>query len=78
MILRIYDAFFGAVFDRHGQAESITPNEIEGAYYIATIHAWHPSNIIWAGEDLEGFLTGEELVEEVNSLTKCYQKCYQK
>ena len=26
----------------HGQAESITPDEIEGAYEIATIHNGHP------------------------------------
>ena len=26
----------------HGQADSITPDEIEGAYEIATIHNGHP------------------------------------
>ena len=26
----------------HGQADSITPDEIEGAYDIATIHNGHP------------------------------------
>ena len=37
---------------RHqGQAESITPEEIEGAYEIATIHNGHPSNFLWAGKD---------------------------
>ena len=28
--------------DHNGQAESITPDEIEGAYEIATIHNGHP------------------------------------
>ena len=30
----------------NGQAESITPAEIEGAYEIATIHNGHPSYFI--------------------------------
>ena len=34
-----------------GQAESITPEEIEGAYEIATIHVGHPNNFLWAGKD---------------------------
>ena len=34
-----------SILIRHqGQAESITPDEIEGAYEIATIHVGHPSN----------------------------------
>ena len=32
------------MIDHQGQAESITPDEIEGAYEIATIHNGHPSN----------------------------------
>ena len=33
-----------SILIRHqGQAESITPEEIEGAYEIATIHNGHPS-----------------------------------
>ena len=32
----------------HGQAESITPDEIEGAYEIATIHNGHPDYFFWA------------------------------
>ena len=34
------------MIDHNGQAESITPDEIEGAYDIATIHVGHPTNII--------------------------------
>ena len=30
------------MIDHNGQAESITPDEIEGAYEIATIHNGHP------------------------------------
>ena len=37
-----------SILIRHqGQAESITPDEIEGAYDIATIHVGHPSNFLW-------------------------------
>ena len=32
----------------NGQAESITPAEIEGAYEIATIHNGHPGYFLWA------------------------------
>ncbi len=31
------------MIDHNGQADSITPDEIEGAYEIATIHNGHPS-----------------------------------
>ena len=31
------------MIDHNGQAESITPDEIEGAYEIATIHNGYPS-----------------------------------
>ena len=31
-----------------GQAESITLDEIEGAYEIATIHNGHPSYFLWS------------------------------
>ena len=36
-----------------GQAESITSDEIEGAYEIATIHNGHPSYFLsgWEGKD---------------------------
>ena len=30
------------MIDNNGQADSITPDEIEGAYEIATIHNGHP------------------------------------
>jgi len=32
----------------NGQAESITSDEIEGAYEIATIHNGHPGYFLWA------------------------------
>ena len=35
------------MIDHQGQAESITSDEIEGAYEIATIHVGHPSNFLW-------------------------------
>ena len=31
------------MIDHNGQADSITPDEIVGAYEIATIHNGHPS-----------------------------------
>ena len=31
------------MIDHNGQADSITPDEIIGAYEIATIHSGHPS-----------------------------------
>jgi hypothetical protein len=31
------------MIDHNGQADSITPDEIIGAYKIATIHNGHPS-----------------------------------
>ena len=34
-----------------GQADSITPDEIIGAYEIATIHNGHPSYFLLTGED---------------------------
>ena len=41
----ILDNQLNSILIRHqGQAESITPDEIEGAYEIATIHVGHPSN----------------------------------
>ena len=39
------------MIDHNGQAESITPDEIEGAYEIATIHNGHPSYFLLTGED---------------------------
>ena len=42
-----------SILIRHqGQAESITPEEIEGAYEIATIHVGHPSNFLWGLEGI--------------------------
>ena len=35
------------MIDHNGQAESITADEIIGAFEIATIHNGHPSSIIW-------------------------------
>ena len=40
------------MIDHNGQADSITPDEIVGAYEIATIHNGHPSNFLWAGKRL--------------------------
>ena len=34
--------------DHNGQADSITPDEIEGAYEIATIHNGHPGYFLAA------------------------------
>jgi len=41
------------MIDHNGQAESITPEELEGAYEIATIHNGHPSYFLsgWEGKD---------------------------
>ena len=39
------------MIDHNGQADSITPDEIEGAYEIATIHNGHPSNFLWGWKD---------------------------
>ena len=41
------------MIDHNGQADSITPVEIEGAYEIATIHNGHPSYFLssWEGKD---------------------------
>ena len=35
----------------NGQADSITSDEIEGAYEIATIHNGHPGYFLWAKKD---------------------------
>ena len=43
-----------SILNRHqGQAQSITSDEIEGAYEIATIHNGHPSYFLsgWENED---------------------------
>ena len=41
-----------SILARHpGQAESITPDEIEGAYEIATIHNGHPSYFLCGWEE---------------------------
>ena len=41
------------MIDHNGQADSITPDEIEGAYEIATIHNGHPGYFLcgWEEED---------------------------
>ena len=41
------------MIDHNGQADSITPDEIEGAYEIATIHNGHPSYFLsgWDGKN---------------------------
>ena len=41
------------MIDHNGQADSITPDEIEGAYEIATIHNGNPSYFLcgWEGND---------------------------
>ena len=38
----------------HGQADSITPDEIEGAYEIATIHNGHPGYFLCGWEEFYG------------------------
>ena len=49
----------------HGQVKSITLDEIEGAYKIATIHVWHPSNFLWGWEGLFGRSGGVSDCEEL-------------
>ena len=39
------------MFDHNGQAESITPDEIVGAFEIATIHNGHPSYFLCGWEN---------------------------
>ena len=41
------------MIDHNGQADSITPDEIVGAYESATIHNGHPSYFLcgWKGKD---------------------------
>ena len=41
------------MIDHNGQADSITSDEIEGAYEIATIHNGNPSYFLsgWEGKD---------------------------
>ena len=41
------------MIDHNGQADSITPDEIIGAFEIATIHNGHPSYFLsgWENED---------------------------
>ena len=39
------------MIDHNGQADSITPDEIIGAYEIATIHNGHPSYFLCGCED---------------------------
>ena len=42
------------MIDHNGQADSITPDEIEGAYEIATIHNGHPSYFLSGWEEFYG------------------------
>jgi len=41
------------MIDHNGKADAITPDEIIGAYGIATIHNGHPSYFLcgWEGKD---------------------------
>ena len=39
------------MIDHNGQADSITPDEIIGAYEIATIHNGHPGYFLFGWED---------------------------
>ena len=39
------------MIDHNGEVESITPDEIEGAYEIATIHNGHPGYFLCGWED---------------------------
>lgn len=39
------------MIDHNGQADSITSDEIEGAYDIATIHNGHPTYFLCGWED---------------------------
>ena len=39
------------MIDHNGQADSITPDEIIGAYEIATIHNGHPSYFLCGREE---------------------------
>ena len=39
------------MIDHNGQADSITPDEIVGAYEIATIHNGHPGYFLCGWED---------------------------
>ena len=41
------------MIDHNGQAESITPDEIEGAYDIATIHNGHPGYFLCGWKENE-------------------------
>ena len=50
----------------HGQVKSITLDEIEGAYKIATIHVGHPSNFLWGWEGLFGRSGGVSDCEELS------------
>ena len=42
------------MIDHSGRADSITPDEIIGAYEIATIHNGHPSYFLCAWEEFYG------------------------
>ena len=42
------------MIDHNGQADSITPDEIIGAYEIATIHNGHPSYFLCGREEFYG------------------------
>ena len=42
------------MIDHNGQADSITPDEIVGAYEIATIHNGHPGYFLCGWEEFYG------------------------
>ena len=42
------------MIDHNGQADSITPDEIIGAYEIATIHNGHPGYFLCGWEEFYG------------------------
>jgi hypothetical protein len=48
-----YNNLNNLMIDHNGQADSITPDEIIGAYEIATIHNGHPSYFLcdWEEKD---------------------------
>ena len=47
------------MIDHQGEAESITQEEIEWVYEIATIHVGHPSNFYGMVSDCEELVGGQ-------------------
>ena len=50
----IYNHLNRLMIDHNGLADSITPDEIIGAYEIATIHNGHPSYFLCGWEEFYG------------------------